>query len=68
MTSHENQTITKFQMVIPHSDILTQNHSKTRTGHTKTFRQLPCKNDSFKFSFFCSTLQDWSKTIVARDI
>ena len=45
------------------TDILKPNQSKTftRTSHSKTFRQLPCKKDSFKYSFFCNTIPDWIK-------
>lgn len=53
--------ISNNKMEIPYTDILIPNQSKTRTSHSKTFRQLPCKKDSFKYSFFCNTIPDWNK-------
>ena len=41
--------------------MLIPNQSKTRTSHSKTFRQFPCKKDGFKYSFFCNTIVDWNK-------
>jgi hypothetical protein len=38
--------ISNNKMEIPYTDILIPNQSKTRTSHSKTFRQLLCKKDS----------------------
>ena len=46
--------ISNNKMEIPYTDILIPNQSKTRTSHSKTFRQLPCKKDN---SFFCNTIR-----------
>jgi hypothetical protein len=51
----------ELKMEIPYTNILIPNQSKTRTSHSKTFRQLPCKKDSFKYSFFCNTMPDWNE-------
>jgi hypothetical protein len=53
--------ISNNKMEITYTDILIPNQSKTRTSHSKTFRQLPCKKYSFKYFFFCNTISDWNK-------
>jgi hypothetical protein len=53
--------ISNNKMEIPYTDIFIPNQSKTRTSHSKTFRQLPCKKNRFKYSFFCNTIPDWYK-------
>ena len=45
---------------IPASDYLTPAYSRTRSNHSRKFRQFPCKSDVFKFSFFSHTVITWN--------
>ena len=44
--------ITNNKIAIPHTDILIKSKSNTRSSHEQTYRQIRCRKDSYKFSFF----------------
>ncbi|MDC9722724.1 MAG: hypothetical protein PSN34_08110, partial [Urechidicola sp.] len=44
--------ISNNKMETPYTDILITNQSKTRTSHSKTFRQLPAKRTALNILSF----------------
>ena len=48
-------------VAVPASDILTTSDLRTRSTHKHKFRQLSCKTNQYKHSYYPRTIIDWNK-------
>ena len=61
----KSQILMMYKIIYDHVDIsasyyLTTACSRTRSNHTKKFRQFSCKTDTLKYSFFPRTVLSWN--------